>query len=296
MAARRVQLTNRKDESESTPRWSPDGRYLAFISSRDDKKERDQLWLLDRTGGEARQLTDVDGSVVDYAWSPDGKSIALILLDRDPNDPPGDEKKDDDTPPKPIVIDRSSSSRTSTAISACGASGSCCSMSLPARPRRLTTGDFNEYFPSWSPDGTRIAFISNRDPDPDRSYNTDLWVVSSRASRPRRSALTTYPGGDNDPDYESYPAWSPDGSRSPMSQGGRSSFSTMARGTSPWSMPRGRSAATSHRGASTAMSAAGLVEGRQVAPVPGRGRSHPVARHASPRRAARSAGWPAAAA
>ena len=101
-----LQLTNRKDESESTPRWSPDGRYLAFISSRDDKKERDQLWLTDRRGGEARQLTTVEGSVVDYAWSPDGKSIALILLDRDPNDPPGEEKADDDTPPKPIVIDR----------------------------------------------------------------------------------------------------------------------------------------------------------------------------------------------
>ena len=55
--SRTVQLTNREKESESTPRFSPDGRYLAFISSRTDKHDNDQLWLLDRTGGEARPLT-----------------------------------------------------------------------------------------------------------------------------------------------------------------------------------------------------------------------------------------------
>src|SRR6266550_956936 len=63
--ARTVQLTNREKESEGTPRWSPDGRYLAFISSRTDKHDNDQLWLLDRSGGEARPLTKLEGSVVD---------------------------------------------------------------------------------------------------------------------------------------------------------------------------------------------------------------------------------------
>src|SRR5215213_7118612 len=81
-----VQVTGRAKESESTPRWSPDGRYLTFISSRDDKKENDQLWLLDRTGGEARPITKVDGSLVDYAWSPDSKLIALIVSDANPDD------------------------------------------------------------------------------------------------------------------------------------------------------------------------------------------------------------------
>src|SRR3954453_8603910 len=82
---RTVQLTNREKESESTPRFSPDGRYLAFVSSRNDKHDNDQLWLLDRSGGEARPLTKVDGSVQDYAWSPDGKQIALLVFDADPN-------------------------------------------------------------------------------------------------------------------------------------------------------------------------------------------------------------------
>ena len=81
--ARTVQVTSRKGESESSPRWSTDGRYLAFISARSDEKERDQLWLLDRSGGEAKRPAEIDGSVIDYAWSPNGKEIALIVLDPD---------------------------------------------------------------------------------------------------------------------------------------------------------------------------------------------------------------------
>ena len=215
-----VQLTNRKDESESTPRWSPDGRYLAFISSREDKKERDQLWLLDRTGGEARQLTQLDGSVVDYVWSPDSKSIALILLDRDPNDRPGDEKKDDDAPPKPIVIDRYQFKQDIDGYLGVQRQRLTLLDIATGKTRRLTTGDYNEYFPAWSPDGQRIAFVSNRDPDPDRSYNSDLWVVPVLGEATAPKQLSNHAGSDNDPDFESYPAWSPDGRQIAYIQGG----------------------------------------------------------------------------
>ena len=72
-----IQLTSTPD-SESRPRWSPDGKYLAFLSSRQGAKAA-QVWLLNRAGGEAVKLTDVKGGVSDYAWSPDGKRLVLVV-------------------------------------------------------------------------------------------------------------------------------------------------------------------------------------------------------------------------
>ena len=103
-----LQLTSSKD-SESRPRWSPDGKYLAFTTSRgdeDEKKKGAQVWLLNRSGGEAQKLTDVKGGVDDYEWSPDSTRLVLVVSDPDPSDDPekieGWKKK---TKP-PIVIDR----------------------------------------------------------------------------------------------------------------------------------------------------------------------------------------------
>jgi dipeptidyl aminopeptidase/acylaminoacyl peptidase len=72
---RQVQLTSSK-ESDSIRASAPDGRWLAFLSARGDEDDDDptQVWLLDRNGGEARALTELDGDVEDFAWSPDSKS------------------------------------------------------------------------------------------------------------------------------------------------------------------------------------------------------------------------------
>src|SRR5712692_5953207 len=91
---RNVRLTTSK-AGENTPRWSPDGRWLAFLSSRDD--EHTQLWLLDRQGGEGRKATTLQSDVDDYVWAPDGKRIALVAEDADTAKP---------KTPAPIVIDR----------------------------------------------------------------------------------------------------------------------------------------------------------------------------------------------
>ena len=218
---RSVQLTNRPKESEATPRWSPDGGSLAFISSRDDKHERDQLWLLNRTGGEAQPAAELAGSVIDYAWSPDSKQIALVLLDPDPNQvAAGDAKGDDAKPPKPIVIDRFQFKRDIDGYLE-GRRHRLVVLDLATgKTRRLTSGDHDEFLPAWSPDGSRIAFISNRDPDPDRSYNFDLWTVAAAATGEAPLRLTSFHGADNDPDWESYPAWSPDGRTIAYLQGG----------------------------------------------------------------------------
>jgi Tol biopolymer transport system component len=96
------QITSSTD-SESSPRFSPDGKYLSFTSSRPGKAKGNQVWLLDRSGGEAFQLTEIKGRLQGYEWSPDSKKLALTIGDPDPDaqDPP-DPKK----PPKPIVLDR----------------------------------------------------------------------------------------------------------------------------------------------------------------------------------------------
>ena len=62
-------------ENTSSPRWSPDGKYLSFTSSRPGPAKGSQVWLLDRAGGEAFQLTNVKGRLQGYEWSPDGKQI-----------------------------------------------------------------------------------------------------------------------------------------------------------------------------------------------------------------------------
>src|SRR5258706_11068284 len=57
-------------DSESAPRWSPDGKYLSFTSSRPGKAKGNQVWLMDRGGGEAYQFTELKGRLQGYAWSP----------------------------------------------------------------------------------------------------------------------------------------------------------------------------------------------------------------------------------
>src|SRR5213592_1258694 len=81
------QMTS-SQESESSPRWSPDGKYLAFTSSRPGKAKGNQVWLLDRSGGEAVQLTEVKGRLQSYEWSPDSRRLALVVGDPDPDAEP----------------------------------------------------------------------------------------------------------------------------------------------------------------------------------------------------------------
>src|SRR5215471_10575016 len=104
-----IRLTSTADSSESSPRWSPDNKYLAFLTSRGDdteKKQGAQVWLLNRSGGEAQVLTDMKGGVSDFAWSPDAKRLVLVVRDPNPNDEP--ERKDGwkRKAAPPIVIDR----------------------------------------------------------------------------------------------------------------------------------------------------------------------------------------------
>jgi len=210
---RALQLTHTADAGEREPRFSPDGRYLSFLASRgsfdDEDKEKSQIWILDRSGGEARKLTDFPGGASDYAWSPDGGKLAVIASDPDPDEI---EKKDKKTgkekTPKPIVIDRYQFKRDEDGYLLRLRDHLYLLDVATGKSDLLTPGDFDEAHPSWSPDSSLIAFSSKRGGDPDRHENSDLYLIEPRAGAAPRQ-LTRFEGPDAD--FGSPAAFSPDG-------------------------------------------------------------------------------------
>ncbi len=206
--AQQVRLTATAETSESRPRWSPDNRYLAFIRAAGEEtkaKNTAQVWLLNRSGGEAQQLTSFNGGVSDFVWSPDSKRLALVVSDPNPNDDP--EKKEGwkrKTAP-PIVVDRYLFKWDGQGYLQSLHSHLSLFDVEAKKAETLTTGRFDEELPAWSPDGTSVAFVSNRNDDPDRSNDTNIYVMAARAGAEARQ-LTTFAGSDG-----GRPSWSPDG-------------------------------------------------------------------------------------
>jgi dipeptidyl aminopeptidase/acylaminoacyl peptidase len=197
--AEQRQLTN-TPESESSPRWSPDGKWLSFLSSRDGG-DGSQLWLFDRTGGEARRVSEVPGGIDDYAWSPDSRHLVFVVSDRDTAKAKGNTRR-------PVVIDRLHF-KSDPGGYVLDTHEHLALFDLETRKlEALTSGSNDETDPVWSPDGTRIAFVSKRvSGDADRSENDDIFVMDAKAGS-RVSRLTTYAGED-----DGRIAWSPDGKR-----------------------------------------------------------------------------------
>jgi dipeptidyl aminopeptidase/acylaminoacyl peptidase len=200
--SRTVQLTFTAADGESSPRWSPDGRYLSFTSSRGGSKHA-QIWLLDRAGGEARQLTDLKTSVADYAWSPDSRTILIVAQDPDSAELVADSARP--KTPKPIAIDRYHFKEDVEGYLGKRRSHLYLFDVAAKKLEQITKGPYDETTPSWSPDGKQIAFVSTRGPDPDRVNDANLYVMDAQPGAEIRQ-LTTWNGPDG-----GRPTWSPDG-------------------------------------------------------------------------------------
>src|SRR6185369_2389112 len=165
--------------------------------------------LLDRSGGEAMQLTELKGRLQGHEWSPDSKRLALVIGDPDPDADPNPSPQPGATPrvPKPIVIDRYRYKQDGAGYLLKGRNTYIYLFDLETKKlERLTKSKWDESSPAWSPDGTRIAFMSNHSEDPDRDPVAQLYVVEAQpgATEKLLTTETTRAG-------RSRPEWSPDG-------------------------------------------------------------------------------------
>ena len=201
-------------QTSNSPRWSPDGKSIAFLSSRPAEatpaagsstpaeQPRNQVYLLSMNGGEARRITSLKNGVSVFRWSPDG--TRLVVVSRvGPSDSRSGDSKDrsdvrhyknssykfndtgwfDDRRAHFWVVDVKS-----------------------GEAKQITQGhDWNDSDPQWTPDGNRSALVSNRTgKEYDHNRNTDVWVINADGSG-KLTKISDHNESDNQP------RWSPDG-------------------------------------------------------------------------------------
>jgi dipeptidyl aminopeptidase/acylaminoacyl peptidase len=197
------QLT--RGESASQPRFSPDGRYLGFLSAR-PADAKSQLWLLDLRGGEPRQLTHVSGEISSYEWSPDSRRVVLVMSEGE---------GPDNKTPRPVVIDAFHFKQD---VDGYLTAHSRKHLSLLEVDNGAVTAltavpQYNDDAPAWSPDGKLIAYVSNHSAEPEQSGRDEIYLVETHAGATPRRLVQVF-----SPNHQ-HLAFSPDGKSLALLQG-----------------------------------------------------------------------------
>lgn len=200
----------------SHPRWSPNEKYLAFLREpggcKSETSSAGQVWLVDRAGGEPEQLTHAAEDVSEFSWAPSGDRLALVMQDPEPEESDAAESKGkssahQDERPHPWVIDRLHFKEDEIGYLDHHRTHLYVFTLADRKMTQITSGDYDDSEPVWSPDARSLAFVSNRSTNPDSNYNANIWVVAADNMDQGKHLLrvTTNAGTDDSP------AWSPDG-------------------------------------------------------------------------------------
>ncbi|GCE06993.1 S9 family peptidase [Dictyobacter aurantiacus] len=181
---------------DSTPRWSPDGQSLAFLS---DRSGVPQIYVLALYGGEAQQISDLPQGISEYSWHPNSQ----ILLAHSAWKPQDDQAAEAVEPKNTLNVYTRLGSRWDGKGHTNGRHQQLWLIPLNGNPMRLTSESVDLTQSCWSPDGQEVVFCANRRADPDLSVSLALWVLTLSTGQMRR--LTPEEG------LAQMPAWSPDG-------------------------------------------------------------------------------------
>jgi dipeptidyl aminopeptidase/acylaminoacyl peptidase len=196
------QLTTSSQPS-TNPRWSPDGKFIAFLSARAvpgdaaGQTQKNQIWVLPLSGGEPRRVTNLQNGVTSFAWSPDSTRFVCVSQSG-----PSDKAKS----PSDVRHYRHANYKfNDTGWFDDKRSHLWVVEIATGIAKQITSGDdWNDTDPQWSPDGKKIAFVSDRTGrEFDEGRNKDIWVIDAAGG-----SLTKISQSD-EPDTS--PRWSPDG-------------------------------------------------------------------------------------
>jgi dipeptidyl aminopeptidase/acylaminoacyl peptidase len=208
-------LTTSSDKSEWDPKYSPDGQMIAYLGD-DTGDGSAQIFIMNSDGSNSRQISNVEGGILNFEWAPDSTQIVLTAF-------AGGPKPNNAGTTPPIVIDRFQFKEDWYGYLS-GKRRHIFILNInDKKVVQITNGEQDHWLPAWSPDGKWIAFVYKHRNDPDRNMDTDVFIMKPEEGS-EAIRISHFEGTDVDPYWESPPAWSPDSKKLVWLQSGESKW------------------------------------------------------------------------